>query len=82
MKVGAILRACRERAGLSQEEMAEKMFNSQSCISKLETDRKNLDLQTLIKWTEVTGAKEVVVAFICGLDGISIMQTLLQTFGG
>ncbi|TCZ76152.1 XRE family transcriptional regulator [Paenibacillus albiflavus] len=81
MKFGAILLACRQRAGLSQEQLAEKMHRSRSCISKLENDQKTLDANTLLMWAEVTGAKDVAVAFFLGMDGISIMQNLLSLVG-
>ncbi|AGR47202.1 XRE family transcriptional regulator [Brevibacillus phage Jimmer1] len=77
-KFGAILHACRERAGLSQEQLAEKLNRSRSCISKLEADKKTLDFQTGLAWIEATGAKEVAVAFFCGMDGMSIMQNVLS----
>ncbi|MCR8982620.1 helix-turn-helix domain-containing protein [Brevibacillus laterosporus] len=81
MKYGAILHACRERAGLSQEQLAEKINRSRSCISKLETDKKTLDFQTVLAWVEATGTKEVAVAFFCGMDGMSIMQNVLHMMG-
>ncbi|WP_144940173.1 helix-turn-helix domain-containing protein [Paenibacillus sp. 32O-W] len=82
MKFGAIMRACRERAGLSQEEMAAHLHRTQSCISKLEQDHKVPDMPTMMAWMEVTGAREVLIAFLYGMDGLSIMQSLLQVFGG
>ncbi|GED69417.1 hypothetical protein BRE01_31190 [Brevibacillus reuszeri] len=77
MKFGAIIQACRERAGLSQEQMAEKLNRSRSCISKYENDKKTLDAETLMRWVEATGAKDVAVAFFCGMDGLSIMQNVI-----
>jgi len=81
-KFGPIITACRIRAGISQEKMAELLHRSRSCISKLENDQKKLDAETLLQWAEVTGAKEVIVAFFCGMDGISIMQNLFSLVGG
>lgn len=82
LKFGAILQACRERAGLSQEELAEKLHRSQSCISKFEKDKKTLDVHTLMQWVDATAAKEVMVAFVCGVDGLGIMQSIMQMLGG
>lgn len=82
MKVGSILKACRERQGYSQEELAKKLNRSRSCISKFENDLKTLDLQTFMQWMEITNAKEVMIAFFCGMDGIQIMQNLLTMFIG
>ncbi|GED13773.1 helix-turn-helix domain-containing protein [Aneurinibacillus migulanus] len=82
MKFGAILQACRERAGLSQEEIAEKLHRSRSCISKLENDKKALDAQTLIEWAKATQANEVVVAFLYGMDGLGMIQNIMSLLGG
>lgn len=82
MKIGAVLQAVRVRAGLTQEDLADKLHLSQSDISKIEKDRKFPQLDTLLKWIETTNAKEVLVAYLCGIDGITIMQNILQMFGG
>lgn len=82
MRFGAIMQACRERAGLTQEQMAEKLHRTQACISKYENDHKVPDMPTMLKWVEATGAKEVVVAFLCGMDGLSIMQQIMPFIGG
>lgn len=76
------MQACRERAGLTQEQMAEKLNRTQACISKFENDHKVPDMPTMLKWVEATGAKEVVVAFLCGMDGLSIMQQIMPFIGG
>lgn len=81
MKYGAILRACRERIGLSQEEMAEKLFVSRSAVSKIETDKQEVTLRQVAHWLEATNAREVMVSFLCGMDGLSIMQSILQISG-
>lgn len=82
MKLGAMLKACRVRAGYSQEQLAEKMYMSRSAISKLETDQQKLDVPTLIQWAHVTNAKEIAVAFIMGIDGVTIMSSIMQLLGG
>lgn len=83
MKVdlGAILRATRVRAGLSQEELAERLNYSQSDISKFETGVKEPTASVFLRWFRETNAMEVAVAYLCGLDGITIMQTILSIFG-
>lgn len=78
MRVGAILKACRTRAGLSQEELASRLFISQSDVSKYENDTMEPHISTLQAWTSNTQAPEVLVAFICGMDGLNIMQNLLD----
>jgi transcriptional regulator with XRE-family HTH domain len=80
LKLGSIMQACRERAGLSQEEMAEKLNRSRSCISKFENDHKIPDVPTMMRWVDVTSAKEVMIAFMYGADGITMMQTIMGLF--
>lgn len=85
MSFGAILKSCRERAGLTQEQLAELLHRSRSCISKIESDKKTLDAATLIRWGDVTSAKEVVCAIVYGIDPnviIQNMQTFLSLVGG
>ncbi|QJD87880.1 helix-turn-helix domain-containing protein [Cohnella herbarum] len=78
MKLGAILTAMRERAGFSQEELAAKLNRSRSSVTKLENNKQTLDVTTLVQWSKETSSQEVVVAFLCGMDGITIMQQLFQ----
>lgn len=78
---GAIMHACRERMGISQERMAELMDRTQSCISKFEKGKKVPDMQTLMRWADITNAREVIVAYMYGMDGISIMQNILNVSG-
>lgn len=81
MKFGAIMQACRERAGFSQEKLAELMNRSRSCISKFEKDHKVPDMPTMMRWADLTNAREVVIAYMYGLDGMTIMQQILQISG-
>ncbi|WP_163583310.1 helix-turn-helix domain-containing protein [Gracilibacillus saliphilus] len=76
MKYGAILKACRSRAGLSQEELAHRLHINQSDISKYENDTKEPTMSTFQAWATNTQAQEVMVAFVCGVDGLSILQQL------
>ena len=77
MKFGAIMRACREKAGLTQEQLAEKLNRTQACVSKYEKDHKIPDMHTMMNWAEVTGAREVIVTFLYGMDGIGMIQRLI-----
>lgn len=76
MSFGAILRAVRQKAGLSQEEMAEKMFVSRSTISRLENDRLKLTVEDAIRWGQITQAPEAIAAMLCGLDISQVMQII------
>lgn len=82
MRVGAILKACRTRAGLTQEELADKLYISQSDVSKYENDTMEPHLSTLQAWTSNTQTTEVLVAFLCGMDGLNIMQQILEMTNG
>ena len=78
MRVGAILKACRIRAGLSQEELAHRLFINQSDISKYEHDTKEPTVSVLYEWMTKTESQEVLVAFFCGVDGLNIMQQIID----
>lgn len=77
MEYGHILKALRIKAGLSQEQIAEKLNRSRSCISKMETNHKVIDLSTFLKWVDITRCQEVAVAMMYGMDGLSIINQLL-----
>ncbi|PIC65490.1 transcriptional regulator [Sporosarcina sp. P13] len=81
MKYGSILKACRERKGWNQEEMAFHLHVNQSDISKYENNVKEPALSLFQKWATLTGSQDVLVAFICGMDGVSILTNILSTMG-
>lgn len=77
MKFGAIMQACREKAGLTQEQMADRLNRTQSCISKYEKDRKIPDMTTMMQWMDATGTREVLIAFLYGMDGLSMLHNVV-----
>ncbi|WP_408004841.1 helix-turn-helix domain-containing protein [Radiobacillus kanasensis] len=81
MRYGAVLKACRTRAGLSQEELAEKLHINQSDVSKYENDTKEPSMSIFQSWATNTQAQEVLIAFTCGMDGLSILQNMAQIVG-
>ncbi|NQX67951.1 helix-turn-helix transcriptional regulator [Paenibacillus alba] len=81
MKCGAIMQACRERAGLTQEQLAEKLNLSRISVINYEKDKRIPNAPTLMNWVAATGSQEVAVAFFCGMDGLSIMQSILGLVG-
>ena len=81
LRIGTVLRACRERAGFSQERLGEMLHHDRSIISRIESEKSKIDAQMLLRWADVTNAKEVLVAYLCGLDGITIMQQVLSVAG-
>ena len=82
MKYGGILKACRERKGLTQEELAFELNINQSDVSKYEGGYKEPTLSVVQAWLANTQAQEVLVAFMCGIDGLGMMQTIMQLLGG
>lgn len=81
MLYGSILRACRERKGWNQEEMAHQLHVNQSDISKYENNVKEPPMSLFQQWAMVTGSQDVLVAFIAGMEGVSILSTILATMG-
>lgn len=82
MQVGALLKVCREKAGFSQEQLAEKLHRSRSCISKIESDKKTLDLGTFVRWMNETSAHDIACAIVTGVDPVRLMQQLMPLVGG
>lgn len=81
VKLGTLMKACRERAKLSQEELAYQMNRTQACISKYENDHKVPDANTFAEWFRQTNSPEVAIAFLYGVDGLTILQQLLPIVG-
>jgi DNA-binding XRE family transcriptional regulator len=52
--------AARIRAGLTQEQLAEKMQTTQSTIARMESGRTLPSLRTLSRYAEATGSRAVV----------------------
>jgi Helix-turn-helix len=54
--VGAALAATRRRAGLSQQELAKRLFKPQSFVSNYERGQRRIDVLELLRIVEVLGA--------------------------
>ncbi|SEB22378.1 helix-turn-helix transcriptional regulator [Paraburkholderia sartisoli] len=52
--------AARVRAGLTQEQVAEKMQTTQSTIARMESGRSLPSMRTLARYAEATGSRAVV----------------------
>lgn len=78
MKFGSILKACRDRAGLNQEELAYRLHINQSDVSKYETGAKEPTISIFKEWATATQAQEVMIAFILGIDGVGMMQQVMD----
>jgi transcriptional regulator with XRE-family HTH domain len=54
-KIGVMLRRAREEAGLTQEQIAEKLRTKKSAISRIETRAGDIRLSTLEKYAKALG---------------------------
>lgn len=82
MTFGTVLQKVRVEAGLSQEEMADKMFISRSTVSRLENDRLKLTVQDAISWGRVTNTTDIMAAMLCGVDLAALTQLITTLVGG
>ncbi|MBF0216745.1 MAG: helix-turn-helix domain-containing protein [Candidatus Omnitrophica bacterium] len=56
-KIGVMLRMAREKEGLTQKELAEKMNTYKGAISRLENHAEDIKLSTLEKTAEALGRR-------------------------
>lgn len=54
-KVGALLRQAREKAGLTQEEVAQRLDTKKSAISRIENSAGSIRLSTLERYARAIG---------------------------
>lgn len=59
-KIGVLLRQAREDAGLTQEEIAQKLNTKKSAISRIENHADDIRLSTLRKYASAIGKKLTV----------------------
>jgi DNA-binding XRE family transcriptional regulator len=52
--------AARVRAGLTQEQVAERMHTTQSTVARMESGRTMPSLRTLSRYAEATGSRAVI----------------------
>ena len=87
MQYGQVLRKVRKKAGLTQEEMAERIHMSRPNVSKIERDQIELKMSDAIRWCQATNMPEVAAAMLCGVDPVVLtnfinnLPTLLQMTG-
>lgn len=68
MDYGQILKGFREAAGYTQQELADLLNRSRSCISKFESNRKLMDIETFKNWAQVTNSEIQAAAVLFGTD--------------
>jgi len=54
-KIGVVLKKAREEAGLTQEQLAEKLNTKKSAISRIENHAEDIKLSTLGKFVNAVG---------------------------
>lgn len=56
-KIGVMLRQAREEAGLTQEELAEKLNTKKSAVSRIENHAEDIRLSTLERYARALGKR-------------------------
>ena len=56
-KIGVMLKMARESAGLTQEQLAQKLKTKKSAISRIENHAEDIKLSTLEKFAQALGKK-------------------------
>ena len=56
-KIGVLLRQAREEAGLTQEEVAQRLDTQKSAISRIENHAEDIRLSTLEKYARAVGKR-------------------------
>ena len=74
---GPLLREMRKNAGMSQEEVAHELYMSISNVSRLESGKYEIKLADALRWANVTGAQDVFVASLLGVD-VAIVQQVID----
>ncbi len=60
LKLGEEIRQLREAQGMTQEQLAKKMFTTKSAVSRLENHSENVRLSTIEKVAKVFNKKVVI----------------------
>lgn len=77
------LKEVRERAEITQQEMAQKLNMTQSHVSKYETGRKIIDVETFVSWVRITNSEAQAAVIMFGADiftNASQFITLIPAF--
>jgi HTH-type transcriptional regulator/antitoxin HipB len=59
-KIGALLKSAREQAGMTQQQVAEKLGTRKSAISRMENHAADIRLSTLQRYAEAVGCHLVL----------------------
>lgn len=75
----SFLKRMRKEAELTQEELGYELQLTQSNISKYESGRKIIDLETFMKWMQVTNAEVQAAMILFGTDVLTTAADLVTT---
>lgn len=75
----SFLKRMRKEAELTQEELGYELQLTQSNISKYESGRKIIDLETFMKWMQVTNAEVQAAMILFGTDVITTAADIVTT---
>lgn len=65
---GQSLKECRERAGLTQQQLADKLFKSRTAISKMENNEQEIGVGTFKDWLVATNCELHTMAILFGTE--------------
>ena len=74
---GPLLREMRKKAGMSQEDVAHELYMSISNVSRLESGKYEVKLADALRWANVTGAQDVFIATLLGVD-VTVVQQIID----
>lgn len=73
---GKVLKACRERARLSQEELAKLLMVDQAIVSKAETGKMAPSYALVKLWARETKSEDIIGMDLGGTDGWKKLKQL------
>lgn len=73
-----LLKKFRKQANMTQEDIAERLNMTQSHVSKYESGRKIVDLETFLQWISVTNCEVHAATTLFSADVLANAAQLLQ----
>lgn len=79
MNLSKHLKSWRKSKGMSQDELAEELNISRSCVSKIESGKKQPDINTFVNWAKATNCDMQAAIVLFGSDVITNAANLIST---
>jgi len=76
---GKLLQKFRKDADMTQEEVADQLEMTQSHISKYELGRKVVDIETFMRWVQVTNSEAQAAFVLFGIDLVNTASQMMTT---